>query len=116
PALLPLARPPSAMVAARPARAWRECRPAAGTFGPGGSLSRSPDRRGAGSMSATSLAQMPPQAPSRTVLTLGDGVARGGHEHATHQAIAERVAALLGLPCGGDWCEGLPSGSAYLVP
>lgn len=67
-------------------------------------------------MSATSLAQMPPQAPSRTVLMLGDGVARGGHEHATHQAIAERVAALLGLPCGGDWCEGLPSGSAYLVP
>jgi hypothetical protein len=39
-----------------------------------------------------------------------------GHEGATHRVVAERIAALLGLPFGGACGEGAAAGGSYLVP
>lgn len=51
----------------------------------------------------------------RTVFTHGGGEGRG-HESATHRAVAERVAMLLGLPFGGACEPGQDGTASYLVP
>ena len=50
----------------------------------------------------------------RTVFTHGGEGA--GHQAATHRVVAERIAALLGLPFGGACAAGAAAASPYLVP
>ncbi len=56
---------------------------------------------------------LPGQGP-RIVLTHGGG--GEGHESATHRVVAERIAALLGLPFGGACEEAGGLAASYLVP
>lgn len=60
------------------------------------------------------LASALPDRGLRTVFTHGGGGA--GHESATHRVVAERVAALLGLPFGSACEEGAGLAASYLVP
>jgi hypothetical protein len=66
---------------------------------------------------ASTLVSQPVAARGSVVLGIGDGAAHSAHEAATHTAIAEQLADLLGYDFAGAYVPGRPyPGPVYFVP